>query len=108
MWVQFLGWEDPLEKEMATHSSILTWRIPWTEEPGGLQFTGLQRVGHSLATNTFPFLSKLLIPGREKCSLVDISRCLLYQRPDSFRPFVHGLSGLLPREALIWEFSADT
>ena len=35
-WVQFLGWEDPLEKEMATHSTILAWRIPWTEEPGGL------------------------------------------------------------------------
>ena len=41
-----LGREDPLEKEMATHSSILAWRIPWTEEPGGLQSTGLQRVGH--------------------------------------------------------------
>ena len=39
-WVQFLGWEDPLEKEMATHSSILAWRIPWTEEPGGLQSMG--------------------------------------------------------------------
>ena len=39
-----LGWEDPLEKGMATHSSILAWRIPWTEEPGGLQFMGLQRV----------------------------------------------------------------
>ena len=45
-WVLSLGWEDPLEKEMATHSSILAWRIPWTEEPGGLQSTGLQRVGH--------------------------------------------------------------
>ena len=45
-WVQSLGWEDPLEKEMATHSSILAWRIPWIEEPGGLQSTGLQRVGH--------------------------------------------------------------
>ena len=45
-WVQSLGWEDPLEKEMATHSSILAWRIPWTEEPGGLQFMGSQRVGH--------------------------------------------------------------
>ena len=45
-WVQSLGWEDPLEKEMATHSSILAWRIPWTEEPGGLQSTGSQRVGH--------------------------------------------------------------
>ena len=44
--VQSLGWEDPLEKEMATHSSILAWRIPRTEEPGGLQSTGLQRVGH--------------------------------------------------------------
>ena len=45
-WVGSLGQEDPLEKEMATHSSILAWRIPWTEEPGGLQSTGSQRVGH--------------------------------------------------------------
>ena len=44
IWVHFLGWEDPLEKGMATHSSILAWRIPWTEEPGGLQSMGLQRV----------------------------------------------------------------
>ena len=42
----FLGWEDPLEKGMATHSSILTWRIPWIEEPGELQSMGSQRVGH--------------------------------------------------------------
>ena len=42
--VQSLGWEDPLEKEMATHSSILVWKIPWTEELGGLQSTGSQRV----------------------------------------------------------------
>ena len=41
-WVQFLGWEDTLEKEMATHSSILAWRIPWTEKPGRLQFMGSQ------------------------------------------------------------------
>jgi len=40
--VQFLGWEDPLEKRMAIHSSVLAWRIPWTEEPGGLQSMGLQ------------------------------------------------------------------
>ena len=45
--VQSLGWKDPLEKEMATHSSILAWRISWTEEPGGLQSMGLQRVGHT-------------------------------------------------------------
>ena len=47
--VQSLGWEDPLEKEMATQSSILAWKIPWTEEPGGLQPMGLQRVAHDLA-----------------------------------------------------------
>ena len=49
MWetrVRSLGQEDPLEKEMATHSSILAWRIPWTEKPGGLQSVGPQRVGH--------------------------------------------------------------
>ena len=50
-WVQSLGQEDPLEKEMATHSSILAWRIPWTEEPGGLQSTGSQRVGHGWVTS---------------------------------------------------------
>ena len=44
-WAGSLGWEDPLEKEMATHSNILAWRIPQTEESGGLQFMGLQRVG---------------------------------------------------------------
>ena len=44
--VRSLGWEDPLEKKMATHSSILAWEIPWTEEAGGLQSTGSQRVGH--------------------------------------------------------------
>ena len=44
--VQFLGWEDPLEKEMATHSSIPAWKISWTQEPGRLQYMGLQRVGH--------------------------------------------------------------
>ena len=45
-WVRSLGWEDPLEKEMATHSNIFAWRIPWTEEPDGLQTIGSQRVGH--------------------------------------------------------------
>ena len=44
--VQTLSWEDPLEKEMTTHSNILAWKIPWTEEPGGLQSMGLQRLGH--------------------------------------------------------------
>ena len=45
-WVQSMGWKDPLEKEMVTHSSILAWRIPWTEEPGGLQSMGSQSAGH--------------------------------------------------------------
>ena len=52
-WVWSLGWEDPLEKGMASHSSILAWRIPWTEEPGGLESMGLQRVRHIYVTFTF-------------------------------------------------------
>ena len=66
-WVRILGREDPLEKEMATHSSTLVWKIPWTEEPGRLQSMGSQRVGHDWATSfhfrvwkiwpLFPFLS---------------------------------------------------
>ena len=56
------AWVDPLEKGMATHSSILAWRIPWTEEPGGLQSMGSHRVGHDWVTNTFPF-QPFLAPG---------------------------------------------
>ena len=52
--VQSLGWEDPLEKGMATHSNILAWRILWTEEPGELQSMGLQRIRHNWVTNTTP------------------------------------------------------
>ena len=50
MWVQSLGWDDPLEEEMATNSNILAWRIPWTEDPGGLQSMGLQRVNTTKVT----------------------------------------------------------
>ena len=53
-WVRSLGQEDPLEKEMATHSSVLAWRIPWTEEPSRLQSMGSQRVGHDF---TFTLLT---------------------------------------------------
>ena len=53
--VQSLGWDDPPEKGMATHSSILAWRIPWTEEPGGLLSRGSQRVRHDQVTNTCTF-----------------------------------------------------
>ena len=63
-WAWFLGWEDPLEKGMATHFSILAWRMPWVEEPGGLQSMGSQRVGHkgleqqpTLINPNFPYLS---------------------------------------------------
>ena len=52
-WVQSLGWEDPLEKEVATHSSIIAWKILWTEEPGELQSMGSQTVGHDWVTNTY-------------------------------------------------------
>ena len=49
-WVGSLGWKDPLEKETATHANVLAWKIPWTEEPGGLQSMASQRVRHDLAT----------------------------------------------------------
>ena len=61
MQVGSLNWEDPLEEEMVTHSSILTWRIPWTEEPGGLWSMGLQRIGHDRATSlSLSFMTYLL------------------------------------------------
>ena len=72
--VQSLGWEDPLEKGIATHSSILAWRIPWTEEPGSLQSRGSRRVRHGLATNTtqttfiFPQVQTLRIPEQNQSS----------------------------------------
>ena len=63
--IQSLGWEDPLEKEVATHSNILAWEIPWTEGPDGLQSTGLKKVSHDLATkqqqqqhSNFPYICK--------------------------------------------------
>ena len=59
--VRSLGWEDPLEKGLSIHSSILVWKIPWTEEPGGLQSMGSQRVGHDWATNTATSLSFTLM-----------------------------------------------
>ena len=65
--VQSLDWEDPLEKEMATHSSTLAWKMPWTEEPGRLQSMGSQRVRHNWATSLTAWknLDKGSLPGRE-------------------------------------------
>ena len=59
-WVQSLGWEDPLEKEMATHSSTLAWKVPWTEEPGGLQPMGSQRVGHHWMSSLSLFMAHMV------------------------------------------------
>ena len=59
--VSSLGQEDPLEKEMATHSSILAWRIPWTKEPAGLQSMGSQRVGHDLVTKPPPIYGRVFL-----------------------------------------------
>ena len=55
--VSSLGWEDPLEKEMATHSSVLAWRIPWTEEPGGLRSIESQRIGHDRVNNIHAYIN---------------------------------------------------
>ena len=60
-WVRSLGWEDPLEKEGPTHSSILAWRIPWIEEPGGLQSMGSQRVVYDGVTLSLPRTEQLFI-----------------------------------------------
>ena len=65
--VRSLGQEDTLEKGMAPHSSILAWRIPWMEEPGGLQSMGSQRVGHSWVTNTFTFSCPYLMSQNQMC-----------------------------------------
>ena len=62
MWVRSLGWGDPLEKEMVTHSSILAWEIPWTEEPGGLQSMGVTRVGHDLVKQQLLTMVTMLHP----------------------------------------------
>ena len=66
-----LGWEDPLEKEMETHSSTLAWRIPWREEPGRLQSMGSQRVGHDWATSLSLSLCKTLVCFTTTCDYLD-------------------------------------
>ena len=74
-WVWSLGRKDPLEKEMATHASILAWRIPWTEEPGGLQSIGLQRARRDRETDGMA--SKLSSFVVFRIHLVHISSCFL-------------------------------
>ena len=93
--VQSLGREDPLEKEMATHSSILAWRIPWREEPGRLQSMGSQRVGHNWATS----LSLSISSVTQSCpTLCDPTNCSTpglpahHQLPESTQTHVHWVS----------------
>ena len=112
MWVQSLGQEDPREEGMTTHSSILAWRIPWTEEPGGLPSMGLQRVGHDCMTNPWVQEEKQAgrlgvavgeersiqnPPGVRRCVLK--ARCLLL-RPASLGVFSHARGGPEPQELL--------
>ena len=77
-WVQSLGQEDPLEKEMAIHSSTIAWRIPWTEEPGRLQSMGLQRVRHDWATSLHlhPVIQWATFTDYFLCS--EITSCILW------------------------------
>ena len=77
--IRSLGQEDPLEEGMATHSSILAWRIPWTEEPGRLQSTGSQRVGHDWATVTYSL--NLSVASPPHCAYVHS-----YLHPERFSP----------------------
>ena len=79
-WVQSLGQEDPLEKEMATHSSILAWKIPWTEEPGRLQSMGSQRVGHDWET-FFLFFSYCLFRHNAIAHLIEQMHVLSCSNP---------------------------
>ena len=83
-WVRFLGREDPLEKEMATHSSILSWRIPWTKEPGGLQSTRSQRVRHDWATSLSPSYPLAVFP--KFCRYHLLSHLSVTFQLDSARP----------------------
>ena len=89
-WAQSLGWEDPLEQEMATHSSILAWKISWTEEPGRLQSMGLQRVRHD--RETFTSLTSYFITGEGNGNPLQYS-CL--ENPmdrGAWRAMVHGVT----------------
>ena len=87
-WVQFLGQEDPLDKGMAIYSSVLAWRIPWTEEPGRLQFMGPQKVGRDLATEhrTMSNHKRLISSrGRQICKQTSVPKRFLYQEDNLSR-----------------------
>ena len=85
-WVRSLGWEDPLEEEMVTHSSILAWRIPWTEKPSRLQFAGSQRVGHDWVTSLYNYICY-------------ITECIAHGHITHWAPVVFLCIGLGPSSA---------
>ena len=96
-WVPSLGWEGPLEKGLATHSSILAWRIPWTKEPGGLESMGSQRVRHNWTSNTLCF-HKSEAQGKGPVLEGNVSR-------QGFPPILlphHPLLGCLPAPVHLW------
>ena len=83
-WIQSLGWEDPLEKRMTTHTSILAWRNPWTEEPGGIQSMGHKELGHNWVNN---YLHENLQDETSKCGLLSEFRRIVWS--PSFRGGEH-------------------
>ena len=108
--VRSLGWEDPLEKEMATHSSILAWRIPWMEEPGRLQSMGSQRVGHNWATS----LQKLQSIGRTDAEVeapipwpLDAKNWLIGKDPDAGKDWRQEEKGTTEDEMVGWHHQLD-
>ena len=105
--IQSLGQRDSLEKEMAAHSSILAWRIPWTEEPEGLQSMGSQRVGHDWVAKTFTiFLFKIMNPTARQTSFqIDLLFLLSWAAQNLNRcrgemPYIQNLSVILHRKHL--------
>ena len=100
-WVRSLGWEDPLEKEMATHSSTLAWRIPWREGPGRLQSTGSQRVGHDWATFTLDLFTWRFRANSLKHSLKKCIHGIFYRFWEgSLLGHKQGLEGCIPSRAM--------
>ena len=87
-WVWSLGWEDPLEKRMAAHSNILGWRIPWIEEPGGLQSMGLQRAGHDWETLNILTISTSKLGDKWLCEVVSSQSLEIFQNHLVDRPFI--------------------
>ena len=114
MWVRFLGQEDLLGKGMATHSSILAWRIPWTEEPGGLQSMGSQRVRHNWATKHLTWLDNTTYPtsqgtfpalGRLVCCVSrakSLQSCPTLCDPMDCSPPGSSVQGILEARILEW------